>query len=169
MNTNEKQYYIYIRSGDQRILVSKETFDSYYRSVHVYRRQRQRDGECACPQSKRLFCDTDCDNCPFRVSPETLSLDYTVTGSDGSELSWLENIEDGSPLPEEILIDASEMQRLYGRLKELMPEAVEIGRLRLKGLPDTSIAGEIGIANTTFRSRLQKAKKILEKEFPELF
>ena len=169
MNSNEKQYYIYIRSGDQRILVSKETFDSYYRSVHVYRRQRQRDGECACPQSKRLFCDTDCDNCPFRVYTETRSLDDAVIDNDGNRIPLLHTFADDSPRPEEIMINADETQRLYERLIELVPEAIEIGRLRLAGLSEDAIGERIGIGRKTYAYRLKKAKSILAEEFPDVF
>lgn len=169
MKSNDKQYTIYIRSTDQHIPVSKETFDSFYKDINVYRRRMQRNGECACPQNKRLFCDTDCDNCPFRVTPDTLSLDHTVSDKDGNEVSWLESLPDFTSIPENIVTEAAEMQRLYTRLAELMPEAVEIGRLRLKGLTDTAIAKEIGIVNTTFLSRLKKVKKTLAEEFPEFF
>ena len=169
MKPADKQYTIYIRSTDRHIPVSKETFDSYYRDINVYRRKRQRNGECACPQNKRLFCDTDCDRCPFRILPETLSLDYGIEDTDGNGISWLENVEDASPLPEEILVGASEMRRLYDRLNELMPEAVEVGRLRMDGLSEDAIGEQIGIGRKTYAYRLKKVKAILENEFPEIF
>lgn len=169
MANNEKQYTIYIRSTDQHIPVTKEVFDDYYRDIHVYRRRMQRNGECACPANKRLFCDTDCDRCPFRVTPDTLSLDYTVSDDDGNEKSWLDGMADDAPTPDEIVSDAMEMQRLYARLCEIMPEAMEIGRLRLDGMTDKAIGEKIGIVNTTFLSRLKKAKSVLMKEFPDFF
>ena len=39
----------------------------------------------------------------------------------------------------------------------------------LRGYTDVDIAKRIGIRNTTFRSRLERAKKILSEEFPEFF
>ena len=50
-----------------------------------------------------------------------------------------------------------------------MPEAVEIGRLRQKGLTDAAIAKIVGIKRTTFRSRLEKAKAQLAAEYPDRF
>lgn len=50
-----------------------------------------------------------------------------------------------------------------------MPEAQDIGRLRQKGLTDEAIAKVIGIKRTTFRSRLEKAKKQLASEYPDRF
>ena len=61
------------------------------------------------------------------------------------------------------------MGRLYARLCELMPEAVDIGQLRLAGMTDKQISSEIGVVSTTFRSRLSKVKKVLTEEFPEFF
>ena len=50
-----------------------------------------------------------------------------------------------------------------------MPEAEEIGRLRMNDLSDEAIADIIGIKRTTFRSRLAKAKVILAEEYPDFF
>lgn len=50
-----------------------------------------------------------------------------------------------------------------------MPEAMEIGLLRQKGLTDSAIADSIGVKRTTFLSRLKKAREQLASEFPDLF
>ena len=54
-------------------------------------------------------------------------------------------------------------------VKTLAPEAVEIGRLRMRGFTDEQIAEVIGIKRTTFRSSLDKVKKVLKSKYPELF
>ena len=54
-------------------------------------------------------------------------------------------------------------------MNELMPEAVEIGKLRQQGLSDSAIADALGIKRTTFLSRLKKAKILLEAAFPDFF
>ncbi len=55
------------------------------------------------------------------------------------------------------------------RLADLMPEAADIGKLRMQGLSDEAIAKSIGIPRTTFLSRIKAAKKQLEKEYPDFF
>ena len=52
---------------------------------------------------------------------------------------------------------------------ELMPEAAEIGQLRLQGLKDDDIADIIGVKRTTFRSRIEKARAKLREEYGEDF
>ena len=47
---------------------------------------------------------------------------------------------------------------------DLYPEAITIGELRMKGKTDTEIAAIIGVNRTTFRSRLEKAKKQIYEE-----
>ena len=62
-----------------------------------------------------------------------------------------------------------ELEHLFARLNELMPEAVKIGELRQKGLSDEKIADNIGIKRTTFLSRIKKIKELLKSEYPDLF
>ena len=84
-------------------------------------------------------------------------------------MELLDVIVDGSELMEELLCDADELNHLLKRLQELMPEALKIGKLRDDELTDTEIAERIGVCRTTFRSRLNKVREILKKEFPEVF
>ena len=78
-------------------------------------------------------------------------------------------LEDPAPSIEEVICDKAELDQLFDRLNELMPEAVQIGKLRQEGLSDEAIAKIIGIKRTTFRSRLEKAKAQLAAEFPDRF
>ena len=62
-----------------------------------------------------------------------------------------------------------QMTDLFKRLNELMPQALEIGRMRQLGMSDTAISAEIGIPRKTFTDRLKRAKDILKSEFPDIF
>lgn len=169
MKNNDNQYYIYIRSTKERVPVTKEEFDNYYRDISVFRRKQQRHGRCVCPENKRLNCDMDCATCPFRRAGDGLSLDYTTTDEDGTEIRWADNLEDSSPLIEDIVADGIQMTALFKSLNELMPQALEIGRMRQLGMSDTAISAEIGIPRKTFTDRLKGAKDILKSEFPDIF
>ena len=169
MTTNENQYHIYLRSTNERVPCTKEEFDNYYRDINAYRKKQQRHGRCVCPESRRLHCDMDCATCPFRRAGDGLSLDYTTTDEDGTEIRWADNLEDPSPLIEDIVADGIQMADLFKRLNELMPQALEIGRMRQLGMSDTAISAEIGIPRKTFTDRLKRAKDILKSEFPDIF
>ena len=170
MTNTDKQYYIYLRSTRERVPCTKEEFDNYYRDINAFRKTQQRHGRCVCPEKKRLDCDMDCATCPFRRGGDLVSLDYTTTNDDDSEeIAWIDSIPDDGPLIEELITDSSVFEQLFKRLHELMPEAIEIGQMRLSGKSDLYIATQLGVRNTTFRSRIDRAKKILATEFPELF
>jgi hypothetical protein len=170
MQTNDKQYYIYIRSTRERIPCTKEEFDAYYHDINLFRQKQQRHGKCVCPEKKRLDCDMDCASCPFRRAGDTVSLDYKTThNEDGEEIAWIDSLEDPSPLIADIVADRETLLRIFDRLNDLMPEALDIGKMRLAGKSDLAISAEIGIKNTTFRSRLERVKKVLASEFPEFF
>jgi len=168
MKTNDNQHYIYLRSTRERIPCTEEEFRAYYHDIDLFRQRQQYRKQCVCPQKKWLECDMDCQTCPFRRN-DVFSLDKPLETAEGEEMSLLESIPDESPLISEIIANKEHLNLLFRRLNEIMPEAIEIGRLRQIGLNDSDIAARIGKPRTTLLSRLQKARKILEAEFPEFF
>lgn len=174
MKTNDNQYHIYLRSSNQRVAVTKEQFDDYYRDINAYRRTQQNHGRCVCPPRKRLLCDMDCFNCPYRTDGDVSSLDENLSFKDGNEMNRLDHLQEKLPelqLPsnEEIVTDALYMQEILARLTELMPQAIEIGRLREQGLTEDAIAEQIGTGRKTYAYRIKKAAETLKKEFPDFF
>lgn len=169
MTNQDKQYYIYLRSTKERIPCTKEEFYNYYRDINAFRQKQQNHGKCVCPQKKRLDCDMDCATCPFRRAGDSLSLDYTMEDDDGNEKAWVDTLVDPSPLIEDAVADAAEFGNVLSRLLEIMPEAIEIGTLRMRGLTDVEIAKHLCIRNNTMFYRLKRAKEILSKEFPNFF
>ncbi len=168
MKPFDNQYRIYVKSTREWVEVPEETYKEHIRYFDTFRKRQQSRGECACPKSKFWLCDGDCLVCKFRCSSMD-SLDYTIETEDGDAFSPLDRLCDPSPSIESIVIDKVELDRLFARLNELMPEAIEIGKLRQQGLSDSAIAGALGIKRTTFLSRLKKVKALLEAEFPDFF
>lgn len=168
MKTNDNLYRIYIKSTREWVEVPEETYREHIRHYDTFRKRQQSRGECACPKSKFWLCDGDCLTCEFRhVSMD--SLDYTIESKDGDAYSPIGQLSDPSPSIESIVTDKVELDRLFARLNELMPEAIEIGKLRQQGLSDSAIADALGIKRTTFLSRLKKAKDLLADEYPDFF
>ena len=122
-----------------------------------------------CPRSKWWLCDGMCQDCEYRASGDTVSLDAPITNEDGDEVTLADTLMDPDSLFVSAMCDQEELRQLLARLDELMPEAREIGRLRQKGLTDSAIADSIGVKRTTFLSRLKKAREQLASEFPDLF
>lgn len=168
-NKDNQSKRIYLKATRQWVEVSEEYYRDHTRYHDALRKRQQSHGQCVCPKSKFWLCDGDCLTCEFRRAGDMLSLDYTVENEDGNACSPLDNLADPAPSIEEIICDKAELDQLFARLNELMPEAVEIGRLRQDGLSDEAIAEMIGIKRTTFLSRLKKAKEQLAAEFPDRF
>lgn len=162
-----KQYRIYLKAKRQWVEVTEEYYRDHIRYCDAFRKRQQSHGCCKCPKNKFWLCDTDCCNCEFRLAGDQLSLNHETDGEGGD--TWVDMLEDPSPSVEDVILDRIELEQLFKKLHELMPEALEIGKLRQKGLTDDAIAKAVGIKCTTFRFRLEKVKEQLAAEFPERF
>ena len=149
--------------------VPKDQYDEFDRFRTRTRKREQYHHRCMCPRQKWWLCDGMCGDCEFHASGDILSLDMPMVNGDGEETTLLDTLVDPSPTPEDIICDKAELDFLFERLNELMPEARTIGELRMQGLNDEAIAEVIGIKRTTFRSRLAKAKAELIKDYPDFF
>lgn len=169
-NANQsKTYRIYIKSTKEWVEVPEEYYREHTSYYDTFRKRAQYHGQCVCPKNKFWLCDGDCFNCEFRRAGDMLSLDYESENEDGDSVSPLDMIPDTAPLVDEVVSDRATLAQLFERLAELMPEAEEIGHLRMNELSDEAIADIIGIKRTTFRSRLAKAKAVLAEEYPDFF
>ena len=166
MSTNEKKYIIYLRATNQRIQVSKEDFTNYYRGINAFRIKQQRNGCCYMPRSEWKSCDMNCNKCPY-VKYRDLSFDANLGDDDENPITFEDLIPDDAKSVESVIADTSELTAVLKRLTELMPQAIEIGKMRMAGYTDTEIAEQIGINRTTFRSRILRVKAILSTEFPD--
>ena len=165
----QKTYRIYLKSAKEWVDVPEDYYREHTRYYDAFRKKAQYHGQCACPKNKFWLCDGDCFNCEFRRAGDMLSLDYENENEDGDSVSMLDSTPDAAPLVDEIVCDKATLDQLFDRLAGLMPQAEEIGRLRMQNLSDEEIADIIGIRRTTFRSRLSKAKAILAEEYPDFF
>lgn len=168
MQTNDKQHYIYLRSTRERIPCTEEEFHAYYHDIDLFRQKQQYRKQCVCPQKKWLECDMDCQTCPFRRN-DVLSLDKPLETTEGEEMSLLDSIPDESPLISEIITNKDQLNQLFRRLKEVMPDALLVGPMRMQGQTDTEISKFLNVKQNTLFYRLKRAREIIEKEFPEFF
>lgn len=171
MKNNENQSKtkrIYDRGTGKWYDVSEEQYADYNRWHSRIMMRRQREGLCICPKSRLWVCDGVCDGCEFAREEYPVSLDYAIE-EDGELRFYLPGYGDPSQNVEETVLRKIEREEMLQKLKEIMPEAFVIGRLRLEGLTDREIADRLGIKRTTMIMRLKAAKKELRKYFPDFF
>ena len=70
---------------------------------------------------------------------------------------------------DELVADVDQMQQLLDQIRAIMPEAIELGRMRMDGQSDAVIAEALGIPRTTLLYRLKKLRKALDSEMSEIF
>ncbi len=170
MKTNENNVKrIYDKQTKTWFEVSPEQYAEFDRWRTNLRKREQYHGRCMCPRSKWWLCDGMCDDCEYHAAGNILSLDIPTSNDDGDEVTLLDLLEDPSLSIEGVICDKAELDQLFNRLNDLMPEAVQIGKLRQQGMSDEAIAKIIGVKRTTFLSRLKKAKEQLAAEFPDRF
>lgn len=172
MKTDDNQRYIYIQATREKVPVTQEQFDTYYRETSVYRRRQQRYGLCDCPKRHWFSCDTDCENCYYRIeSYKVASLDAPRTENDhrNRPKPQYDEIPEDSQTLEELTSEIDQMQRLLHQVQALMPEAIQLGQMRLDGQSDTVIADTLGIPRTTLLYRLKKLRQALDTEMSEIF
>lgn len=169
-NQNQtRDYKVYLPRLKKWVGVTKEQYYGYYRDIWATRKRAQAHGQCMCPKRKLWQCDGDCLACQYHSAGDTRSLDYTYENENGEGFSMLDKLQDESVKIEEIVTDKAELEQLFHRLDEIMPEARRIGELRLAGLTDTEIAKVLGVARTTFLSRIKKAAELLKGEYSDMF
>ena len=151
-----KEYRIYIKKSKSWVDVNKEFYTNYYRDINAYRKRQQEHGRCVCPASKHYLCDMDCLICPYAKAGDQLSLDNTVSDSDGNEKSWLDDMSDESAAIAEVLEDAELLRALYAKLNELDPEGRLICQLVMQGKSERDCGKEMGLSRNTFVYRRDK-------------
>lgn len=162
-----KPYRIYDKLTHTWYEVTPEQYKEFDRWRTNKRKREQAHGHCVCPRQKWWLCDGMCEDCEFKAAGDTISFDAPITNENGDSVSLLDTLVFSDTDPSDIILDQILMRQLIKRLVELMPEAIEIGKLRQQGFKDEAIADRLGIKRTTFRSRLSKAEEKLREEFGE--
>ena len=159
MSSNDKKYYIYLRSTKERVPCTRAEFDNYYRDINAFRQRQQYHGKCVCPQSKRLTCDMDCETCPFHRN-DTFSLEYTVCDDEGNERAKADEIADPSATVDTYLEEEELYHALHSLIQTLTPEEQKICAAIMDNLSERSAATALGMSRNTY---VYRRDKILER------
>ena len=172
-NTSEskaKQHFFPMRDPDNTkritlVPISDELYYQLYPEIWRIRKREQRQGRCKCPKSDMWKCDADCDLCEYHSVGNIVSLDSGILEENEEAVSLLNLIFEPETSPECVIEDKDILEQLLKRLAEIMPEAIEIGIMRMQDITDEDIADSIGVKRQTLCSRIKKIRKSLKEEF----
>ena len=162
-----KQRYYPLRDADHPyrvtlVPITEEQYKVLMPEIYNHRTREQYHERCFVPRRARWTCDGQCDLCRYHEN------DGRFTSADllsEQGFDW----QDSAILPEDAVINAMVYPQVLERLKQLLPEALDIGRLRMEGYTETEAAEILGIPRVTYRYRVRRTKQILADEFPNVF
>ena len=161
-NDNQKTYFIYVRSTGEKVPVTKEQHDSFYKEADRIRHKEQDHGRCMCPYRFIWRCDGDCLNCEYHATGDITSLDQPLSDGNGTLCDYM---PDRSKSMEEIISDRMLLEQLFARLHELDPDADIIIQCWLDDykISDRAIAEKLGRPQRTFADQMKKIRTELRK------
>lgn len=162
-DSKAKTYFIYIRSTAEKVPVTKEQHDSFYREASRIRDKEQNHGRCMCPYRFIWTCDGNCIGCEYHAAGDTLSLDVPNPDGNGSMYDY---IPDENPSMEDVIADRQLLEQLFARLRELDPEAdiiIQLWQDHPEGISDRAIARELGCPQKTFADQMKKYRTDLRR------
>ena len=76
--------FIYLRSTGEKISVTKEQHNSFYKEADRIRHKEQDHGRCMCPYRFIWRCDGDCLDCEYHAAGDITSLDQPLSDGNGT-------------------------------------------------------------------------------------
>lgn len=161
-NGNQKTYFIYVRSTGEKVPVTKEQHNSFYKEADRIRHKEQDHGRCMCPYRFIWRCDGDCLDCEYHATGDITSLDQPLSDGNGTLCDYMPN---RSKSMEEIISDRMLLEQLFARLRELDPDADTIIQCWLDDckISDRAIAEKLGRKQRTFADQMKKIRTELRK------
>ena len=156
-NGNQKTYFIYVRSTGEKVPVTKEQHNSFYKEADRIRHKEQDHGRCMCPY--RFIWSLDCE---YHAAGDITSLDQPLSDGSGTLGDY---ISDRSKPMEEVISDRMLLEQLFARLRELDPDADTIIQCWLDDykISDRAIAEKLGRPQRTFADQMKKIRTELRK------
>ena len=76
--------FIYLRSKGEKISVTKEQRDVFYKEADRIRHKEQGHGRCMCPYRFIWRCDGDCLDCEYHAAGDITFLDQPLSDGNGT-------------------------------------------------------------------------------------
>lgn len=166
MEEKKKQYAIKIKRNDvneegkivsvpETVIVSKEVYYVYMRSIWAEEKRQQRAKRCR--GAKGVRCQKDCAGCKYQNEGGVLSLEW------GQEKN-IDIVLDESSNPEKYVIRQELYQALYAAIDTLDFRDQEIIMLFAEGKTEREIAEQVNLS----QSRVNRRKEKIVNELREL-
>lgn len=154
--------FIYLRSKGEKISVTKEQRDVFYKEADRIRHKEQDHGRCMCPYRFIWRCDGDCLDCEYHAAGDITFLDQHLSDGNGTLGDYM---PDRSKSMEEIISDRMLLEQLFARLHELDPDADTIIQCWFDDykISDRAIAEKLGSKQRTFADQMKKIRTELRK------
>ena len=159
-----KKYRLYERELGCSVEYSAEVYDILRRMRETMCRKQREKKMCVCGKKQQWQCNGFCDTCPYRKRVDN-SLNRNIGNTDG--LTFEDFVSDGCDY-EAMSIGAALAHDVLARIDEIMPQAREIGVLRLQGLSDRQIAERLKMPRTTMVRMMNRLRELLKEEFGEI-
>lgn len=147
----------------ERIEVSEEVYNTYYRPIWRARDHAKRHGGCSCADWRK--CDGDCGLCRYRTGSDTLSLEKMHEDA-GDAID-----EDCDPLGEAFvdhIVDEITRSDLAERIQKLDPLSRQICEHLIAGINERDAAASLGLSKTTYHDRKVRLIKELQIDWADL-
>ena len=158
----KSKYRLYEKDEKRWVQYDEESYKEIKRWRNSFCALQRYKQACFCPKKEQWKCNTICVTCPYRKVE--ISFNQPIYGT--KNLTIGDSLTDESNL-EEQCVASSDTERILLRLDELMPEAKEIGRLRIQGKSEIEIAKILNIPRATIYTRIKAVEKKLAEEFGE--
>lgn len=162
-NENQKTYFIYVRSTGEKVTVTKEQQDSFYKEADRIRHKEQEHGRCMCPYRFIWKYVGDCIGYEYHGAGDITSLDQPLPDGNGTLGDY---IPDSSKPMNEVIADRMLLKQLFARLRELGPEAdtiIQLWKDHPEGISYRTIARELGRPQKTFSDQMKKYRTDLRR------
>ena len=159
----KSKYRLYDRNLRCWVQYTEEAFLELRKKRNNERKKAIKEQRCTCSFENDWYCNGVCEGCMYQKTREvsiyepvkkdsTLTLEECITDDIDPEKGWVECMD---------------LKTILSRLDELMPEAREIGRLRMQGKTEIEISKILGIPRATIYTRIKTAYKKLRNEFED--
>ena len=161
-NDNQKTYFIYVRSTGEKVPVTKEQHDSFYKEADRIRHKEQDHGRCMCPYRFIWKCDGDCIGCEYHAAGDITSLDQPLPDGNGTSVTIFPTAvsrwKKSSPTA---CCWSSSLPDCVSLTRKPIPSSSFGGSPG--GISDRAIARELGRPQKTFADQMKKYRTDLRR------
>ena len=150
----QSKYRLYEKDEKRWVQYDEASYEKIRRFRINFCSKQRHNNACFCPKSEQWKCNTICMSCRYRKFETPFSKPIKGTKNLTIEDRLFDEIDLELRCAKKV-----DAERILLRLKELMPQALEIGMLRLEGKTEMQIAEILSLPRATIYTRLKSVEK----------